>query len=120
VQSIVRRDPDGPSAGERRAARRYAIRMEMEYRLVWRSKRIVEGRGHTINLSSAGLLLEAKTALPLGAIIELTIAWPARISEQTGLSLKISGRTVRSQANRTAVVIRRYEFYTRAMGKGRV
>jgi len=97
---------------ERRHSRRFPIEVEVCY-LLLKGKAIRRtGRGRTINISSSGILLESMQPIPPGIPIELSITWPARIDGIVHMRLKVSGRTVRNQENRTAVHIRRYEFRT--------
>jgi hypothetical protein len=107
-----------PPTTDRRAARRYAIELALEYR-VFRHKRAVHtGRGLSVNVSSKGILFECERPLPLRCTIELAIGWSARLHQQIGLTMWVEGATVRRECNRVAVRIRRYEFRTRGMSKG--
>lgn len=101
--------PGGRSNGERRAHERYPIRLDLEYRVRER-KRVQIGRGHTVNLSSGGILFESEQSLQPGIPIELSITWPWWISDQVGLKLQVSGRTLRAQQNYIAVKAERHRF----------
>jgi hypothetical protein len=74
---------------------------------------VVTGVGRTVNISSGGVLVDTASSLPRGMEIELSIAWPASLNGVAALKLHVVGQTVRTQGNRTAIVIRRYEFRTR-------
>jgi hypothetical protein len=69
-----------------------------------------------VNLSSCGVLFEAQDPLPLGKRIELSIAWPARLDENAGLTLRVIGRIVRTEENLVSVAFSHYEFRTRRLG----
>ena len=101
--------PGGRSNGERRAHERYPIRLDVEFRVRDR-KRVQIGRGHTVNLSSGGILFESEQPLDPGIPIELSITWPWCITDQVGLKLQVSGRTLRAQQNRIAVKAERHKF----------
>jgi hypothetical protein len=75
---------------------------------------LIEGRGRSVKISSSGILIATEAALPLGALIEIVIAWPAKLDDGACLNLHVRGRTLRSYGNHTAVAIIRYEFRTRA------
>ncbi|HJT86350.1 MAG TPA: PilZ domain-containing protein [Bryobacteraceae bacterium] len=111
VSKPRRREP-----GERRSGRRYRLALTVEYRF-FRHRQIEMGRGSTVNLSSDGILFESASALPVGSKIELSIAWPARLGNSVGLSLAVSGRTVRVHGNLTAVRILGYVFRTRSLSR---
>lgn len=98
---------------ERRSDQRYAVKAAIEYKVLLRNGRVLTGVGQTVNMSSGGVLVEAASSLPRGAEIELSIAWPVSLNNVVPLKLHITGQTVRTHRNRTAVTIRRYEFRTR-------
>jgi hypothetical protein len=71
------------------------------------------GTGRTINLSAGGILLNTKHSLPVGACIDLEVAWPVLLDGAVPLKFVATGRIVRSSsADGTAVEIRRHEFHT--------
>jgi hypothetical protein len=109
--SLASRETENQNS-ERRKDRRYQIEVELEYRLVRRGKVVSTGRGHTVNVSTGGLLFESEHALPAGMEIELAIAWPARIDNVAALKLWVTGRTVRAQGNLTAAKIIHHHFRT--------
>lgn len=97
----------------RRSSIRYPIATNVVYRLMKEHKILAEGHGRGINMSSGGILLYTETALPAEILIELQIAWPAKLDQHVALTLYIGGLTMRSEGNYTAVAILRYEFRTR-------
>lgn len=100
--------------GDRRSWPRYPFEAALEYRII-HGRRVATGRGKTINLSSRGVLFQSDQAVAEGMQIELAIAWPARLNNVAGLTLHVTGRTVRSQGKCAAVKISRHEFRTRAI-----
>jgi hypothetical protein len=61
---------------ERRLHCRYPITLDVEYK--WLTADCVEriGLGKTVNVSSGGVLFEAKGALPAGSLVEVLMDWP--------------------------------------------
>jgi len=47
-------------------------------------------------------------------MVELSVNWPARLDGTCALQFVATGRVVRSELNRAAVRIERYEFKTRS------
>ena len=99
---------------ERRAARRYPIVIEVEYKLLENGKTVDQGRGRTRNLSSCGILLESDRKLAVGSEIEAFLAWPARLGGRVNLTLWIQGRIMRAGDNCVAISIRKSDFRTRS------
>jgi hypothetical protein len=100
----------GSQSPERRSHRRYAIVAELQYRVMQRSRVMEEGSGHTVDISSDGVLFEALVALPPGLAIEVSIIWPAGGTKTKRLELHAQGYTVRAQRNCTAVHLSHYAF----------
>jgi hypothetical protein len=98
---------------DRRSNHRYPVNVATDYKIVLPNRTVLTGFGWTVNMSSGGLLVDTVERLPRGVGIELSIAWPARLNNLTALKLQVIGRTVRTQGNCTAVVIRHCEFRTR-------
>ena len=99
---------------QRRAKIRYPLAMNMEYQFVGGGN-ARGGNGRSLNMSSCGVLFKTDVAVPAGVLIVLRIVWPATLNQDVELVLHISGRTVRSDGNLTAVVFGRHEFRTRAV-----
>jgi hypothetical protein len=98
--------------GDRRADRRYCLELELRWKLVRRRKVLDTGTGHTVDLSSGGLLFDAKRHLPAGLNVELSVSWPALLHNVAPMQLVISGRIVRAQGTRIAVRTMQHEFRT--------
>ncbi len=71
------------------------------------------GSGKTLNFGSGGLLFTTEDRLPVGRTVELSVNWPALLGGKCPLQFVATGRVVRSESNRAAVKIERYEFRTR-------
>src|SRR6266566_3757506 len=97
---------------DRRSEYRYPVKEALEYKIVLRNRKVLNGIGGTVNVSSGGVLVQTAHSLPRGVTIELSIAWPARLNHTVALKLHVIGQTVRTQGNCTGVVIRRHEFRT--------
>jgi len=102
---------DGIS-GDRRFDRRYAIGLELRWKLVRRRKVLESGTGTTLDLSSGGILFEAGRQLPVGLNVELSIAWPALLHDVAPMQLVVAGRIVRTHGSRTAILMSQHEFRT--------
>jgi hypothetical protein len=98
---------------ERRTHTRYPLASEVRYALTDGGYLVEKGIGRTVNISSTGILLEALHALPVDSDIELLMAWPALLNNETALTLHATGCTVRVQGQFTAVRVQSYEFRIR-------
>jgi hypothetical protein len=98
---------------ERRETSRFPLCEEVKYKLV-HGKVITTGIGKTLNIGSGGVLFTTEQRLPLGRMVEIAVNWPARLDGICPLKFVASGRVIRSEADRAAVRIERYEFRTRA------
>ena len=98
--------------GDRRSDRRYDIHLELRWKLIRRRRVLESGVGHTVDLSSGGILFEPGRQLPVGLNVELSIVWPVLLRNLASMQLIVSGRIVRSAANRTAVMMVQHEFRT--------
>ncbi len=66
-------------------------------------------------MGSGGILFTTEEKLELGRVVEVSVNWPARLDGVCPLQFVATGRVVRSESNRAAVRIERYEFKTRSM-----
>jgi len=105
-----------PGFGEttdRRDTSRFPVREDVKYTVVHSKALKTRGSGKTLNFGSGGLLFTTEDRLPLGRTVELSVAWPALLGGKCPLQFVATGRVVRSESNRAAVKIERYEFRTR-------
>jgi hypothetical protein len=98
---------------DRRETTRFPLCEEVKYKLV-HGKVITTGTGKTLNIGSGGVLFTTEQRLPLGRMVEISVNWPARLDGTCPLKFVASGRVIRSEADRAAVRIERYEFRTRS------
>ncbi len=99
-------------AGDRRFDRRYGIELELRWKLIRRRKVRDIGAGHTINLSSGGILFDAARALPVGMNVELSISWPVLLHNVAPMQLIVGGRIIRSSGTQAAIHMTQHEFRT--------
>jgi len=99
---------------ERRAKKRFVMEREIRYRVLEQDKIVAVGSGKTLNLSSNGVAFVTDHELPIGAFIELSIAWPALLENRCPLQLIGFGRVLRSANGTVASTIEQYEFRTLA------
>jgi hypothetical protein len=99
---------------ERRAKKRFVMEREIRYRVLEQDQIIAVGSGKTINLSSNGVAFVTENELPVGAYIEVSIAWPALLENRCPLQLIGFGRVLRSAGRTAAATLEQYEFRTLA------
>ncbi len=110
LESAVR-DTDN---ADRRSAVRFPIEQEVRYK-VFNRNTIEVGSGKTINMSSNGVLFTTERALVVGERLEVAVNWPAQLDHKCPLKLVTTGRVVRSEGDRAAIAIERYEFRTQGI-----
>ena len=98
---------------ERRGTSRFPLREEVKYKLL-HGKVVTMGSGKTLNIGSGGVLFTTEHRLPMGRMVEISVNWPARLDGTCALKFVATGRVIRSEEDRAAVRIERYEFRTRA------
>ena len=107
------RQTDG-IGGERRTDRRYQIPLDLRWKLIRRRKVLHNGDGITVDLSSGGILFDARRSLPVGLDVELSISWPVLLNDVAAMQLVVSGRIVRSTGTTVAIRMTQHEFRTLA------
>ncbi len=100
---------------ERRAADRFPISRDVQYKVLSKRGGPDAGGGQTVNISSNGVLFTTEHYLIPGRRLELSISWPAQLNEKCQLKLVARGRVVRCEENLAAMEIQQYEFRTRAI-----
>jgi hypothetical protein len=96
---------------DRRSAVRFPIQREVRYK-VFNRNTIEVGSGKTVNMSSNGVLFTTERTLNPGERLEVAVNWPAHLDNKCPLKLVTTGRVVRSEGDRAAIAIERYEFRT--------
>jgi hypothetical protein len=100
---------------ERRGTNRFPVQQDVRYRVIQSRTDKISGSGTTLNMGSSGILFTTDERLALGRMVEVSVNWPARLDGVCPLQFVATGRVVRSESNRAAVRIERYEFRTRSM-----
>lgn len=103
----------GFGGADRRETSRFPVREDVRYTVIHSRALKTRGSGRTLNFGSGGLLFTTEERLPLGRTVELSVSWPALLGGRCPLQFVATGRVVRSENNRAAVKIERYEFRTR-------
>lgn len=101
---------------ERRQSDRFPIAREVRYRVLNKRGGEDVGEGHTVNISSSGVLFTSKHLLLPGRRMELAISWPVQLDNHVLLKLVARGRVVRFDEGRVAIEIQQYEFRTQSGG----
>jgi hypothetical protein len=99
-------------SGERRQDTRYRLRLKLKWKLIRRRRVLDRGTGHTIDVSSGGILFDAECELPEGLNMELSIAWPVLLHNAAPLQLVASGKIVRGNSRLVAIQTTQHEFRT--------
>jgi len=99
-------------AGDRRADRRYDLKLELRWKLIRRQRLLDSGSGTSVDISSGGILFDAGRPLPLGLNVELSISWPVLLHNTAPLQLIVSGRIMRISGNCAAIQMLQHEFRT--------
>ena len=104
--------PAGQNSSDRRVHQRYPIILDVEYKM--RNKNRIQRQGfcQTLNISSGGVLLHLKDALPSLGPIELSISWPFLLNGSVRLKLLARGKVVRVAGRSFAVKVAEHEFRT--------
>jgi hypothetical protein len=116
----MNKSTDGNSAHdgglpERRGTSRFPVREDVRYRVTQSRTAKIIGVGTTLNIGSGGILFTTEEKLPVGRSVELSVNWPARLDGVCPLQFVATGRVIRSDVQRAAVRIERYEFKTRSV-----
>ena len=108
-----RHTPDADSiAGDRRQDRRYQLQLELKWKLIRRRRVLDTGVGHTIDVSSGGILFDAGRKLPEGLNVELSLTWPVLLHNVAPMQLVVAGRIKRSNGRLVAIQMVQHEFRT--------
>lgn len=87
-------------------ANRYTINKPLSYR-IRAGRTYITGKGHTLNISSRGVLFATETELPVARTIDVTIDMGRAGGEGPEMRLEARGVTVRKQPGAIAVAFRR-------------
>jgi hypothetical protein len=97
---------------ERRIKKRFPISLPLTYITLGRNP--FSGRGHTVNLSSSGLLISTDEPY-WGRKAEISIEWPVLLHGTVGLQFKVIAILVRTDGRRSAFEMESHKFRTCAL-----
>src|SRR5450755_2218580 len=100
-----------PVVLERRSKVRFPLELRVRYRSLAR-RCPAEGTGTVMNMSRSGVLVSSQHDISEGVRIELNIEWPSLLDGRVPLQVVTTGRVVRCEPSRFAVVLARYQFRT--------
>src|SRR5271157_2851836 len=86
-----------PNRLERRGAQRFEVQLPLSVHF--------DGRtvpGFVQDLSGRGIFFYAETALPLGAVVELTFTMPSEVTLTENMPVRCRGRVLRSSASQVS------------------
>jgi len=98
---------------ERRSKARYPVRLTVRYRTISRIHHI-NGVGHTLNMSSGGLLVSGEQQVSTGLRVEINVEWPLLLDGAVPLQLVAHGKVVRCGGSLFAISFAQYQFRTMA------
>jgi len=110
--------PSSTEANERRLKRRFALRLDLHYKLLEREAIVAYGTGHTTNVSSGGIAFTTGNPLNEGAFVELSIEWPVLLDGHTPMRLVVYGRVVRAARGSAVCLVHKFEFRTQSRAAG--
>jgi len=93
---------------ENRKNQRFELRLPFE--VIRSGQRFSFVQGHTLNMSSSGVLFELNQPLAVGDIIEYFITLPTGQNPDEDVRLRCMGKVVRSHESFAAATMERYEF----------
>ena len=97
---------------ERRGAKRFPVRQDVQYWIADRSPEVLARAGRTLDLSSSGILLTTQEWIQPGRILVVTGDWPARLNGVSIMKFIARGPVVRSEGHQVAMRIYWHEFRT--------
>lgn len=93
---------------ENRKNQRFELRLPFE--VIRSGHRSSFVHGHTLNMSSNGVLFELNQPLAIGEIIEYLITLPTGHNPDEDVRLRCMGKVIRNHENFSAATMERYEF----------
>ena len=99
-------------SGDRRRDRRYQLQLDLKWKLIRRRRVLDTGTGHTVDLSSGGVLFDAGRSLPEGLNMELAVSWPVLLHNIAPMQLVVYGRIKRCSGRLIALQTIQHEFRT--------
>jgi len=108
----------GLSEEPKRHKLRFPIQKDVCYRCLRSGDLSAIGVGRTLQISSREVRFTTQHALQLGETVRVAMDWPAMLDNTCLMKLEICGSVVRSELDRAAVKIEKYEFRTRGATLG--
>jgi len=105
------------AAEERRTNTRFPCRLAVSYQTLEHPILSGQGLSETLNIGSKGILFTSNEQFKSGQLVQVTVAWPARLENQVPLKRVAEGRVIRNANGQTAMTIDKYEFRTRRAPK---
>jgi hypothetical protein len=96
---------------ERRVKSRYPLELNVRYQAMG-SASPAAGVGHTVNMSSSGMLLTCASHIPEGTRMKVFVEWPSLLDGTTPLQLITLGTVVRRSDIGISIVFESYQFRT--------
>jgi hypothetical protein len=91
--------------------RDFPIALDMRYQVLGEPQaQLREAR--TLRISSREIIFHTGQTLPVGADLEITIAWPARLGDRVDLQLRMQAHVLHTLSDGITAEIRKYEFRT--------
>ncbi len=106
--------PKKNAGEERRGKYRFPMQRELRYKLLKDGATVEAGVGETVDIGSGGVSFQTSRDLPAGNFIELSISWPVLLEDNCPMRLIVFGRVVRTDGNKCACTIDKYEFRTQS------
>jgi len=95
----------------------FPIKVPVSYELMSGGQELFKGTGHTISLSSTGVVFDAGETLPIGRTVQLRIDWPVQLQNKADLTLAVTGKTVETQGTLARIEMIRHEFRIRPLAR---
>ncbi len=92
------------------------MQQEARFRVLESRKHTPQSTGKAVEMSSKGIVLECDRTLPVGSRVEIAVNWPAQLNEKCRLKFVAVAKVLRSDNNRTALLIEKHEFRTQGTG----
>jgi hypothetical protein len=108
----VWRPVSAAGARDRRLRRRFTLELGLAFRVIDHGQVVDTGSGWTTDVSSGGIAFQTGSLVKMGAMLELSLHWPAVLDDGRALQLVVLGR-VRRTGERVVITVDRYQFRTR-------
>jgi len=109
----------GTSTGkERRRRLRFPLNADLRYEALGKGT-VVNGNGWVHDISSSGMAFHADKALQVRMRLRISMAWPAKLRNETKLRLVFEGVVLRTLGRLVVVNISQPEFRTAGRGLSR-